>query len=229
MLKKLMISAVVGVLSLGAATIASAATLSISGGANATLGSNFDLNATTGLSDGDSVKLFDGTWFNGVPNTNPGGLILDGAPAQLQFEYLGSEAGDVNRTLFTQGTDEVIFNNKTTAVGHTVLRTVDNDGLVPFAFENDNGRFCFFLGCIDLGEDVAPNDGGIDKYLSLAFYQENPGSVIALFGDGSGDADFDDMAIRISVVPLPPAVALFAGALFGLGWLSRRRKAAATA
>ncbi|MBE7637101.1 hypothetical protein GUA87_09625 [Sneathiella sp. P13V-1] len=228
MLKKLMISAVVGALSLGAATIASAATLSVSGGSNATLGSNFDLNATTGLSNGDSVKLFDGTWFNGVPNTDPGGLVLDGAPAQLKFEYLGSEAGDENRTIFTQGTDEILFNNKTSSVGDSVIKTVNANGLVPFAFENDNGRLCFIF-CIDLGEDQAPNTGDIDWGLSLAFYQVNPGEVIALFGDGSGDADFDDMAIRISVVPLPPAVALFAGALFGLGWLSRRRKAAATA
>lgn len=33
--------------------------------------------------------------------------------------------------------------------------------------------------------------------------------------------------VQISAVPLPPAMLLFGGAMLGLGWLSRRRKAAA--
>jgi len=232
MLKKLMMTAGAALLALTFAGAANAASLSVNGGT--TVGLNgFSLSGSTGLSDGDQVKLFDGTWFNGIPDTGgPGdyGLQLDGAPAQLKFEYLGSEASAENRTIFSQGTDEVLFNNKTNSVGDSITKTVTNDGLVPFYFENENGRACvIFLGCWDLADDQAPNNGGIDWGISLAFFEDVDGSVIALFGDGSGDYDLDDMAIRISVVPLPPALALFAGALAGLGWLSRRRKAVTTA
>ncbi|MEP3248144.1 MAG: spondin domain-containing protein [Sneathiella sp.] len=41
----------------------------------------------------------------------------------------------------------------------------------------------------------------------------------------SDPENFQVARIQITAVPLPPAVALFGAALFGLGWLSRRRKA----
>ena len=53
---------------------------------------------------------------------------------------------------------------------------------------------------------------------------------LAFWADGTDDTlggFIDD--VQISAVPLPPAMLLFGGAMLGLGWLSRRRKAAASA
>ncbi len=81
-----------------------------------------------------------------------------------------------------------------------------------------------FYGLSAHGGQEAEN-GSIDNPLAIAFsaISADGKSVIALFGDGAGDHDYDDMAIRISVVPLPPALLLFGGALLGLAWLGRKR------
>ncbi|MCG8492780.1 MAG: VPLPA-CTERM sorting domain-containing protein, partial [Sneathiellales bacterium] len=50
--------------------------------------------------------------------------------------------------------------------------------------------------------------------------------TMAFWADGKDDTlggYLDE--VRISAVPLPPAVLLFGAALAGLGWLGRRRKA----
>ena len=207
----------------------SAANLSIGGGSNHTL-SGFDLSGTTGLNNGDTVKLFDGNgewpWNPQVPETNGGnGLQLTGAPATLRFTYLGSEAGDLNRAFYS-GTDPAtqIFDTSS-GVNSYFDVVVGADGPVPFYFENEGGKTCF-LWCWENPDEQANNEGGIDRHVSMAFFQENPGSVIALFGDGTGDLDMDDMALRVSVVPLPPAVLMFGAALLGLGWVKRRKQAA---
>ena len=56
--------------------------------------------------------------------------------------------------------------------------------------------------------------------------QLGDGSIVLWLDDSGGnvDADYDDMVIRISEVPLPPALLLFGSALVGMNWLRRRRQ-----
>lgn len=207
-----MISAAVGAAALLAVGAAQAATLSLVGGTPDTLPSNYDSN-NTGLSDGDSVTVFDSS------NTTSEGLKLSGV-ATLKFEFLGEEADFENFAIETMG-GTVLADNMTFSYGDFVIvqLTPDAEGLLPFKFTTDGGVN---------GPAAEAINGNITSPLSMAFsaISEDGRSVIALFGDGFGDTDFDDLQVRISVVPLPPAMALFGGALLGLGWLSRRRKQA---
>ncbi len=226
--------ALVAAFTIAGASLANAGTLSIVGGDDHNL-SGFDLSGTTGLNNGDTVKRFDGDhdWFfifpvdDGTPETNgSNGLQLSGAPTTLRFTYLGSEAGDLNRAFYSGTTPSTLLFDTADGVGASTDIVVGNNGAVPFYFENEGGQSCWIFGCWNNNDDQANNEGGIDWHVSLAFYQESATSVIALFGDGSGDLDMDDMAMRISVVPLPPALLMFGAALVGLGWFRRRKMAA---
>jgi len=212
---KLMKAAFVGLALLALpASVAHAATLSLVGGEqNVTLPSNFSGSpqlAATGLqANVDQVTVFEST--DGVNE----GLALSG-PATIRFDFLGSEAGYTNQAIELEGFG-VLFNNKTSIIGQsvTLVLSPNTNGLLPFKFSTSGG-----------GTAADAENGNITSPLAIAFTDIVNNSVIALFGDGAGDQDYDDMAIRISVVPLPPALALFGAALFGLGWLGKRKKAA---
>lgn len=191
-----------------------AATLSLIGGTSGvTLPSNFSGAShlsLTGLTAGvDQVTTFDSS------NSNQG-LVLS-ASSKIRFDYLGKEAGYTNQAIELGGFG-VLFDTSTSILGAsvTVQLTPNAFGLLPFKFTTSGG-----------GGQEAEN-GNIDNPLAIAFsaISADGKSVIALFGDGAGDHDYDDMAIRISVVPLPPALLLFGGALLGLAWLSRKRPTA---
>ena len=189
-----------------------AASLSLVGGTSGvSLPGNFSAAplALTGLSTGDTVTVFNNS------NTNNDGLALSGT-TQVRFEYLGKEAGYTNMAIELHGLG-ILFDTSSTVVGtsKTVTLSPNANGLLPFSFSTSGG-----------GAPASAENGNITNPLAIAFSAITNNSVIALFGDGAGDHDFDDMAIRISVVPLPPALLLFGGALFGLGWISRKRKQA---
>ncbi len=194
---------------------AQAATLSLIGGTSGvTLPANFSgvsHLSLTGLQAGvDKVTTFDNS------NVNQGLRLSE--TATIRFDYLGKEAGYINKAIELAGFGE-LFSTDTAVAGVSSMTLTLSPGafdLLPFKFTTSGG-----------GGREAVN-GNIDNPLSIAFSQiSNDGrSVIALFGDGAGDHDYDDMAIRISVVPLPPALVLFGGALLGLGWLGRKRKTA---
>lgn len=190
-----------------------AATLSFVGGTSGvTLPANFSGAShlsLTGLTAGvDQVTTFD--------SSNPNqGLALSGS-SKIRFDYLGKEAGYTNQAIELDGLG-ILFNTATSALGSSVVVQLNPGafGLLPFKFITSGG-----------GGQEAEN-GNIDNPLAIAFsaISADGKSVIALFGDGAGDHDYDDMAIRISVVPLPPALLLFGGALLGLAWLGKRRPA----
>ncbi|MCG8493375.1 MAG: hypothetical protein MI743_17265 [Sneathiellales bacterium] len=211
-MKKLMKAALVA-MTLFVPASAHAATLSLLGGqSGVTLPANFSGAShlpLTGLNAGvDQVTVFNST------NDNEG-LVLSG-PSAVRFDYLGKEAGYLNKAIELAGLG-VLFSTNSSIAGVssvTVQLAPGTNGLLPFKFTTSGG-----------GGQEAEN-GNIENPLAIAFSQISADgkSIIALFGDGAGDHDYDDMAIRISVVPLPPALLMFAGALLGLGWLSRGRK-----
>lgn len=217
--KNLIRGAVIATMLLGATTVHSA-TLSISGGYDANLNSDFSLAVETGLAIGTAVK-----YFNSSNDGSGTGLMLAGAPTDVTFEFLGSEAGNTNRAYETEGSTSILFNSNTASVGDTDVVSVSSDGALPFRFKSTS---CWWIFC---SSDRANNDGNIDQGLTIALFLESSTSVIALFGDGSGDFDLDDMAMRISVtaIPLPPSLVLFGGALVGLGFLARRRRKSTSA
>jgi len=185
---------------------ARAMTLSLSGagvaGAIPLVG--FDLGAETGLNPGDAITIFD--------SGNVGGISLDSA-ANVVFTFLGSEAAnsnafdaDGNAGVFTAGT----------AVGTSASFDL-GAGLLNFVFTTLAGS--------------ATNGGPFGAGLSIAFADLGDGSFIALFGDGAGDSDRDDFAVKIAVsaVPLPAAVWLFLSAILGLVSFTRIRRDQKTA
>ena len=194
-----------------AAGSSQAAILSVTGGGASSIPAGFDLGPQTGLSTGDPILTFNSGTALGL------GLEID-VPDTLTFEYLGSEASNTN-TISSGGSE--IFSTATASVGDTASVPAIGvaDFLVDFVFASSGGG-------------TAANGGPIDSPLSFAFAAITDSSVIVLFGDGAGDQDFDDMAVRISVsqVPLPPAVWLLISAILGLVSFSRiRRKSPQTA
>jgi hypothetical protein len=201
------------------ASVASAASLGIVGGSNFNLTSGFDLGATTGLSAGDTVKRF-------TRNNSAGGAILTDAPATLQFEYLGSDASNTN-SFVIENPHTTVF-TQASALYSTYEMTETSNGLLGFEFETEYKTCILFVICFNV-EKEAENDGSIDRHLSIALFQDVDGSLIALFGDGSGDSDMDDMAVRISVVPLPAALPLYGAGLAVMGFIGWRKRQKATA
>ena len=176
---------------------AHALTLSLVGGNAAAVPATFDLNAETGLSTGSPLRVL--TSANDFDSSGANGLFLDGA-ANLAFEFLGSEAASQN-TFSVPGLGQLFTN-----AGGATKTAPFAAGIAPFSFATEDGA------------QEADNAGSIFAGLSIAFAAISPTSVVLLFGDGGGDSDFDDLAVRISVssVPLPPAVWLFLSAILGL-------------
>lgn len=208
MLKKMTLVMAIVFAGLFSVTSANAATFSLVGGDAGTIGADFK-PGISGLTAGDATVEF--------PSLSAGGLLLSGA-SLIEFEFLGSSAGYTDLAIELGG-GTTVFNENTAGLGDKVYVNLapDGNGFLPFKFNTDSGNG---------SDDNAINGGLIDAGLTLAFAAlSNDGkSVIAIFGDNAGDQDIDDMIVRISVVPLPPAVVLFGAALFGLGWLGRRRK-----
>ena len=189
---------------------AHALTLNLVGGdGTPTIPADFDLNLETGLVTGDALTVFNST--NDFTTTGDG-LFLTGE-AIVTFEFLGSEAGREN-TFSVAGLGQLFTN-----AGGATAGAIFSAGILPFSFATEGGT------------EVADNAGTIFPGLSIAFAAVTDTSAILLFGNGAGDADFDDLAVKVSVspVPLPPAVWLFLSAILGLVSFSRIRRSERTA
>jgi len=181
-----------------------AAVLSLTGpGTAGTLTANFDLTAETGLLNNGTQAI---TIFN---TATPGGLQLTGSASDIRFEFLGFEANFANTFEFPSTT--TVFD------GSTPLNTISTALAVP------TGLLDFVFTTTGIGGS-ATNGGPFGGSLSIAFADLGDGSFIALFGDGLGDNDHDDFAVKISAVPLPPAIWLLLSAILGLVSFGRQRR-----
>lgn len=198
---------------------AAAASLSISEGTSFVLGSGSDPHDPTygdpsiapSVGNGHSVLAF-GDGFTNFNGSN--GLSLS-ENAIIQVTFLGKEANATNVAM-NYGTGSISNND----LAGSFFRTNDDPDWVALVFEtfDKNGGS---LGTIE-------NNTAGQTYagLSMAFFQEDSKNVIAFFGDGRGDTDFDDMVVRISIVPLPAGGVLLLTALGGFAVARRKKKAA---
>lgn len=211
-----------GLVSLAVPSASNAASIVIDGtGISTVIPENFDLNSNTGLPTGAPVLAF----YSGAS----GGLKLSGN-STVTFEYLGMEAGYQNKFYFG---NELLFTTRGTGastVGDTRSFEFTDNGLnefLGFSFWSNND-----FGSNTNNADIFVPNGAIPGSYTIGYALLTDLTTTILFGDGYGDSDFDDMAVRMtitpSVIPLPPSVILFGTALLGIGALARRRKNKAT-
>jgi len=209
------------------ATAASAATFSVIGGTPTTLPTDFDAALMAGPAPlpavGDPITSFSGT----DPFANGGGLYIS-ASSQLTFTYLGKEATASNSaSQFAMGGTLLSTANN---VGTTATAGQAGPGFVDFVFTTMEGMFEDINGNGSTMEALSIANNGTSAFsgLHIAFGMvfNNGRSVLAFFGDGRGDSDFDDMVVRIDAVPLPASALMLLGAMGGLGALRLRKKRA---
>lgn len=199
---------------------AGAASLYLSGGGDGVVGSSnvlpadwYDFNGMALAPNvGDDITVF------GAADLADGdGVYMSEDTAALRFEYLGKEAGNIN-TAFSGVSG--MFDTANSSVGDVVYQQIDGaGGAVEFIYATD-GRYTGGVAGA-LGNAL----GATDADLSMAVIVESATSMILLFGDGLGDADWDDMMVRVSAVPVPAAVWLFGSVLAGVFGLRIRKKA----
>jgi hypothetical protein len=213
---------------------AAAATLSLVGGASATLPTgcstgafnpvNFcssnaakatylGLDPDAVMRPGSTVTKISAT----AKNANPAyGLVLDGT-ARVTFTYMLKEAAYTNILAETTAGWNPLFNTASTAIGTESGSVGMGPGLLAFTLKTLSQALSF------------ANDGQAQGKVSLAFSRifNNGRSVIVGYDDsGAGpDRDYDDLVARIDVapVPLPAAAWLLVAGLGGLGAAARRR------
>lgn len=140
------------------------------------------------------------------------GLEISGA-APIKVTFLGKEAGASNVAFSMAGGS---ITNDNANIGSSYIVDVMM-GTVDFTFRS-----------ISLGTKAGAD--GFTGTAAIAFSAVTNGgrTVFAYFDDsgGSDDRDWDDMVVRIDVVPVPAAGLLLLGGLGGLAALKRRRKSA---
>jgi hypothetical protein len=184
--------------------VASAAILTIDGGTEITI----PLNYTAPPVVGGTIFSFGAAADDGSIG---GGLKVSG-PVRVTYTFLGKEAGATNSAFEVAGGLSLSNNG---AIGTSIAST------------NDGGFVDFFYQTIGLSTSPAKiyNGGTSDlSELKIGFQLIDSDSAYAFFGDGRGDADYDDMTLRIDVapVPLPAGLLLMGTALAGLGAIRRK-------
>lgn len=143
-----------------------------------------------------------------------GALSLTSVPASLTFTYLGSEAGHTNLALSVYTPSGGLFSNAFSAIGaaFTISSPALTTGPVHFAF-------------VDTASPVLLAVNGGLNAASIGYIKSstNPNAWLLAFNDRGGDADFDDMVVRVTAVPEPGTYAMLLAGLGLLGYMARRR------
>lgn len=132
---------------------------------------------------------------------------------RVTYTYAGAHAGYHNGF---EVNGVALFDNRTSTRGAHAAFTLDG-GKLDFGFTTARPAF-----------EVA-NGTGSGVHGGIAFYKLSDTSVYALFNDTyRGDRDFNDLAVRMDVapVPLPAAAGLLIGSLGLLGATAWRRHTA---
>ena len=176
-------------------------------------------NEPSDLSVGDGITVFneagEGVWLNGA--------------ADLVYTYIGKEAGSTNAFASSSSyfLTEDYMGVPGTDSGTSFATSASSAGYLDFTFLG-LGTCCVAPGSFTNGSG-STNDYGFDVNLglSLAVASISDSALYLMFGDGYGDADFDDMVVKVeamSAVPVPAAFWLFGTALIGFIGVSRSTK-----
>lgn len=201
-----------------AGSVASASTFVFTG-----VGTSVDVNflGTTGVTADNDLGLDLGVksvdFIDGAAKNATNGLSIVGGPTNVKFTYLGFEAGNTNFSATTAGG---LFSNTTSTVGDMASFGAVLDGLVDFSFGTSAPGFA-------VGEIF--NNGGAapaSPSFSIGYHKISDTSYLVFFDDiARGDRDFDDIALRIDIepVPVPAGILLMGTALAGFGVMRRRQ------
>lgn len=202
----------------------SAATLSLVGGTGGVdVPTNFGvLKDITGTVGSPADLIAPVTVFDSDDGSGTGLFVSSSSIVRVTLTYVGFEAGNTNTgsslaagassfsTLTSTQGDKIVFDQVGGAgsLVDLVFSTLANAGGTPCTINNGAtaGKPCQ-VGFSDIFA------GGHSTY--------------AMFGDGAGDSDLDDIVFRVDVseVPVPAAGFLLMGGLGAMAALRRRKKA----
>ncbi len=192
-----------------AATSASAATLSFVGTGQSQTISNNDLGL--GL-NGTSLD-----YITGDLQSASNGLSVSG-PAEITFTYLGFEAGNQNYSASMGGG---LFEKNVSTVGDSITLLQAAGGLIDFLFGTSSPQNS--VGEIANHTTANPQSANY----AIGYQMIDADSYYVFFDDiASGDRDFDDLAMRVDVapVPLPAAGWMMIAGLGGIAAMRRKKK-----
>lgn len=241
-MRSLILSTAAVVAMMGAGGSAEAASLQIVNGSFATI-------PTYNQPNDGLVPLF-GAGTTSLDGYQAGMLLLTGN-ANLKFTVYGMEADFYNAIRYGYSFDAAGNQLNTFGLGSPDAANTnvwDANGLGSFMVNNVGAGLIDFGFMSDAGPDRANNlTNSYAVYQGLPnFFLSIAGNATATFGnsvwmfldDGGGagpnggpNGDYDDLIVRMDVipttapVPLPAAGVLLAGALGGLGLMRRRRSA----
>ncbi|MEC7256747.1 MAG: VPLPA-CTERM sorting domain-containing protein [Pseudomonadota bacterium] len=201
-----------------------AATLSLSGGTGGVpIPSDFgklrDVNGLVGTPADLSAPI---TVFDNDDVAGTGLYVSSSNLVRVTLTYVGYEAANTN-TASTLAAGSAAFSTATSVKGDTITFSQAGGAgtlvdLIFSALANKGGTPCSFA-----------NGASFGTTCQVGFSNIFAGghSTYAMFGDGLGDSDLDDIVFRVDVseVPVPAAGFLLVGGLGAMAALRRRKKA----
>lgn len=177
-----------------------------------------------------SIDSADTVYFAGfnasgfVPGSFSSGLfgtvVLSG-PAQITYEYLGSESG-YDTSLFA---DFLAGSGGVTEAGGSSASGWVDGGVLDFAFLDNHGGEVHNSAGAGWTSWSHPNPSFV--ILGRRTARSGVTSYLLGFNDSyRGDADFDDLVVRVSIAPIPEpgTYALMLAGLGIVGFIARRRR-----
>lgn len=173
----------------------------------------------------DFVGLFDPFWAS-LPSFTSGtfGQISVSGPATVTYSFVGSESG-YDTSLFAQFFGR--FGTATESAGSAIVGVVNEGGALDFSFNDGHaGGTATNAQASSFTAATNPSFVILGSNLSLSGASEY---LLGYNDSFRGDADFDDMVVRLSVspVPEPSTYALMLAGLGVLGFVARRRRSKA--